>query len=125
MIMGTKKQAGICMAAILLGLLLFLDTALAAGSAEVLTGVTMGQEKIQAQDIPRAKQKAVNNALEVAVQNAVASLVSRQVFAGNLEFLYENILPRSSDYVTTYRVIGGWNIAGIIWWGLNPRSICN
>jgi hypothetical protein len=120
MIMGTKKQAGMCIT-ILLGLLLFLDTALAAGSAEVLTGVTMGQEKIQAQDIPGAKQKAVNNALEVAVQNAVASLVSRQVFAGNLEFLYENILPRASDYVTTYRVIGGLEHRGYYLVGVESK----
>ena len=92
--MGTKKQAGMCIA-ILLGMLLFLDTALATGSAGVLTGVTTGQEKIKGQNIPGAKQKAVKKALNVAVQNAVASLVSRQVFAGNLEFLYGRLLPRS------------------------------
>jgi len=121
MIMGTRKQAGMCIAAILLGILLFLDTALATGSAGVLTGVTTGQEEIKGQDIPRAKQKAVKKALDVAVQNAVASLVSRQVFAGNLEFLYGRLLPRSSDYVATYRVIGGMEHRGYYLVGVESR----
>ena len=117
----TKKKAGMCMAVFLLGLLLFSGTAMAAGSASVLTGVTTGQEKIQEQNIPGAKQKAVENALKVAVQNAVASLVSRQVFAGNLEFLYENLLPRSSDYVVTYRVIGGMEHRGYYLVGVESK----
>lgn len=121
MIMGIKKQAGMCMAAILVGLLLFLDTALATGSANVLTGVTTGQEKISKQNIPGAKQKAVEKALDVAVQNAVASLVSRQVFAGNLEFLYGRLLPRSSDYVVTYRVMGGMEHRGYYLVGVESK----
>jgi len=121
MIIMTKKKAGMCMAVFLLGLLLFSGTAMAAGSASVLTGVTTGQEKIQEQNIPGAKQKAVENALKVAVQNAVASLVSRQVFAGNLEFLYENLLPRSSDYVVTYRVIGGMEHRGYYLVGVESK----
>jgi len=109
-----------CMA-ILLGVLLFFDTALATGSASVLTGVTTGQEKIRGQNISKAKQKAVEKALDKAVQNAVASLVSRQVFAGNLEFLYERILPRSSDYVATYRVIGGMKHKGYYLVGVESK----
>jgi len=105
--MGTKRKAGMYMTAILLGLLLMLDTALATGSANVLTGATTGQEKIRNENIPGAKKKAVEQALEVAVQNAFASLVSRQVFGANIEFLYGRLLPRASDYVITYRVIGG------------------
>lgn len=110
-----------CMAVILVGLLLFLDTALATGSASVLTGVTTGREKISKQNIQRAKQKAVEKALDVAVQNAVASLVSRQVFAGNLEFLYGRLLPRSSDYVATYRVIGGMEHRGYYLVGVESK----
>ncbi|MBU0972138.1 MAG: hypothetical protein KKC20_15910 [Proteobacteria bacterium] len=105
--MATKKQAGRCMAAILFGLLLVQGTAFAERSVTVLTGATTGQQKISGQDIPSAKKKAVEDALEKAVQNAFASLVSRQVFGANLEFLYGNILPRASDYVITYRVMGG------------------
>lgn len=120
MIMGTKRQAGMYVA-ILLGVLLFFDTALATGSTSVLTGVTTGQEKIKGQNIQKAKQKAVEKALDTAVQNAVASLVSRQVFAGNLEFLYGRILPRSSDYVATYRVIGGMEHKGYYLVGVESK----
>jgi hypothetical protein len=120
MTMGIKRQAGMCMA-ILLGVLLFFDTALATGSASVLTGVTTGQEKIKGQNIPNAKKKAVEKALDTAVQNAVASLVSRQVFAGNLEFLYGRILPRSSDYVATYRVLGGMEHEGYYLVGVESK----
>jgi len=104
MIMGIKRQIGII--AIFLGLLFMMETSFAAGPA-TLTGVTTGQQKIFDQNIPRAKQKAVDQALEIAVQNAFASLISRQVFAANLEFLYEKLLPLTSDYVITYRVLGG------------------
>ena len=82
--MGTKRQAGMCMAAILLGLLLLLDTALATGAVNVLTGVTTGQQKISGKNIPGAKKKAVKEALEAAVQNAFATLVSRQVFGATI-----------------------------------------
>jgi hypothetical protein len=102
MIMGTKRQ--IIITAIFLGLLLMVETSFAAGAA---TNVTTGRQKIINQNIPRAKKKAVEEALEVAVQNAFASLISRQVFAANLEFLYERLLPMTSDYVITYRVLGG------------------
>ncbi len=105
--MGTKRQAAMCIAAILLGLLLTMDIALAAGSVKVLTGATTGQEKIRGENIPGAKKNAVKQALKVAVQNGFASLVSRQVFGANLEFLYGRLLPRASDYVITYRVMGG------------------
>jgi len=105
--MGTKRQAGMCMAAILIVLLLTMDTTFSAGSINVLTGVTTGRQKISGDNIPRAKKKAVKEALETAVQNAFASLVSRQVFGSNLEFLYGRLLPKSQNYVTTYRVMGG------------------
>ncbi|OQY50422.1 MAG: hypothetical protein B6230_06325 [Desulfobacteraceae bacterium 4572_89] len=107
--MGIKRQIGII--TIFLGLLLMMETCFAAGP-EMLTGVTTGRQKIIDQDIPRAKQKAVDQALETAVQNAFATLISRQVFAANLEFLYEKLLPMTSDYVTTYRVLGGMKYKG-------------
>lgn len=77
----------------------------AATPGDVLTGVTTGQTKIYKQDIPGAKSNAVSQALELAVQNAFASLVSRQVFASNLEFLYDRLVPGAAEYVITYRVL--------------------
>ncbi|MCP3940409.1 MAG: hypothetical protein GY710_02870 [Desulfobacteraceae bacterium] len=119
--MGTKRQAGMCVAAILLGLLFTMDMALAAGSANVLTGVTMGRQKISELNIPYAKQKAVGGALEVAVQNAFASMVSRQVFGANLEFLYGRLLPHASDYVINYRVMGGGQYKGYYLVGVESK----
>ena len=104
--MGIKRQIG-WVVAIFCAVLLTMDPAFAAGTAKSLTGVTAGQGKISGENIPRAKQRAVKEALGIAVQNAFASLVSRQVFGANLEFLYGRILPRASDYVITYRVMGG------------------
>lgn len=103
--MGTQKQA--IVAAILLGVLLMLDTSFAARSTDVALYVTTGRQKIAGQDIAAAKQKAVGEALEMAVQNGFASLVSHPVFAGNLEFLYERLLPQAATYVITYRVMEG------------------
>ena len=79
----------------------------ATAAPDVLTGVTTGQVKIYNQDIPGAKRRAVGQALELAVQNAFASLVSPQVFASNLEFLYDRLVPGAAEYVATYRVLNG------------------
>ena len=77
----------------------------AADNPDVLTGVTTGQQKIYKQNITAAKKRAVDQALSQAVQNAFAAIVSRQVFASNLEFLYDRLLPGARDFVTTYRVL--------------------
>jgi len=105
-IMGIKKHAAWVLA-ILWAVLLTMDPALAVESEKVLIGVTGGQAKISGEKLSAAQQAAEKEALNVAVQNAFASLVSRQVFGANLEFLYGRILPRASDYVITYRVMGG------------------
>ncbi|MCG8567154.1 MAG: hypothetical protein MI747_18925 [Desulfobacterales bacterium] len=75
--------------------------------AGTLTRVTAGSQTIVDKNIPGARDKAVSQALERAVQNAVAELVSPQVFAANLEFLYDRILPKSQEYLVTFRVLGG------------------
>ena len=92
---------------ILCVVLFTMDTAFSAGLAKPLTGVTAGQGRISGENISGAKRNAVKDALNMAVQNGFASLVSRQVFGANLEFLYGRLLPRASDYVITYRVMGG------------------
>lgn len=79
----------------------------AASPSTVLTGVTTGKRKIFNNNIPAAKQAAVSDALEVALQNAFATLVSRPVFASNLDFFYDRILSRTEDFIITYRVLGG------------------
>lgn len=93
-----------------------------AGAArDVLTGVTTGQMKVTGQNLPGAKEKAVTLALERAVQNAFASLVSRQVFASNLEFLYDRLLPGASDYVVTFRVLDSLEHKGQVLVGVESK----
>lgn len=87
--------------------LIFIETATAARQSGVLTRVTTGNRKIVGQNVPKAKQGAVSDALESALTDAFAAMVPQQVFAANLEFLYDRLLPGTRDYVVTYRVLGG------------------
>jgi hypothetical protein len=58
------------------------------------------------EDISGARQAAVSAALEQALVNAVAQVVSPQVFAANLAFLYDRILPSAQEYVVLFKVLG-------------------
>ncbi len=102
-----KKRAVIGIIISLTCMIFMSEPLFAARSSEVLTGVTTGNRKIINHDIQKAKQKAVSDALKIAVQNAFVALVPRQVMASNLDFFYDQILSNTSDYIITYRVIGG------------------
>ncbi|MBU8849596.1 MAG: hypothetical protein KOO64_08630 [Desulfobacterales bacterium] len=102
-----KKTPAVGFIILFIGIIFISGQSFAAKGSDVLTGVTTGKRKIINHNIQRAKQKAVSDALEVAVQNAFAELVSRQVFASNLNFFYNQILSHTSDYIITYRVLGG------------------
>ena len=93
----------------------------AAMPGDVLTGVTTGKRRVINHNIQQAKKNAVNDALETALQNGVASLVSRQVFAANLEFFYEQVLSRTSDYIQAYRVLGGVESKGYYLVGVETK----
>jgi len=73
----------------------------------VLISVTSGKRLVANSNIQQAKQGAEKDALDVAVQNAFSHLVSRDVFASNLDFFYDKIKAHSRDYIVTYRVLGG------------------
>ncbi len=88
--------------------ILFLSQPLyAAQDSGTLAGVTTGKRKIFNDNLQQAKQNAVSDALRIAVQNAFAKIVSGQVLASNLDFFYDQVLTRTSDYIITYRVLGG------------------
>ncbi len=106
MTMKTKKQALVWAGISLFILLLVQNSAFAAQKTGLLTTVTTGNREIVNEDIPGARQAAVSGALERAVVNAFAKVVSPQVFAAHLDFLYGRILPAAQDYVVTYRVLG-------------------
>jgi len=92
---------------IFVNMILICESSFAAKRSEVLTGVTTGKRMIINHNIQQAKQKAVSDALNVALQNAFATLVSRQVFASNLDFFYDHVLSQTKDYIIIYRVLGG------------------
>ncbi|MCK5695656.1 MAG: hypothetical protein KAH62_03470, partial [Desulfobacula sp.] len=55
------------------------EPSFAATRSDVLTGVTTARRMVINQNIQQTKQKAVSDALKIALQNAFATLVSRQV----------------------------------------------
>ena len=105
--MMCKKRAAIGILVLLAGMIFMPGPSFAAKSSEVFIGVTTGNREIINHNIQRAKQTAVSDALEIAVQKAFISLVPRQVMASNLDFFYDRILSHTSDYIITYRVLGG------------------
>lgn len=82
------------------------EPSFAATRSDVLTGVTTARRMVINQNIQQTKQKAVSDALKIALQNAFATLVSRQVFAANLDYFYDQVLSHTSDYIIAYRVLG-------------------
>ncbi len=103
----SKKKAAMGLMVLLTGMIFMLEPLFAAGNSDILTGVSTGSRKIINHNIQHAKQKAVSDALEIALQNAFISLVPRQVMASNLDFFYDQIVSNASDYIITYRVLGG------------------
>jgi len=101
------KKTSISFIVLFIGLLFICEPLLAAGTSNVLSGVTTARRRVINHNIQQAKQKAVSDALNVALQNAFATLVSRQVFASRLDFFYNQVLSHTSNYIITYRVLGG------------------
>lgn len=93
----------------------------AAAKDDALIGVTTGKRKVINHNIQGAKKQAVDDALKTALQNAFASLVSREVFAANLDFFYEQILSKTSDYIQAYRVLGGMESKGYYLVGVETK----
>nr|NJM03969.1 hypothetical protein [Desulfobacula sp.] len=79
---------------------------LAAGDAGIFTTVTTGRRMMAGHNIQQAKQGAVSDALAAAVQNAFPALLTPQVLASSLDYLYNGILSHPSDFIITYRVLG-------------------
>jgi hypothetical protein len=78
---------------------------MAAGQDNVY--ITTGRHYIKNQDALSAKKIAVSDALEKAVQLAFSSVVSEKKLGEHLDFLYDQLLAHTMDFVSTYRVING------------------
>jgi hypothetical protein len=102
-----KKTNAIGFIVLFISILFISIPSFAADDAHGLTGVTTGKRRVVNHNIQQAKQNAVSDALRLAVQKAFAKIVSRQVLASNLDFFYNKVLPNTSDYIITYRVLGG------------------
>lgn len=102
-----NKTTAISFIILFIAVIFICEPSFAANRSEVLTGVTTARRMVINHNIQQAKQRAVSDALKVALQNAFATLVSRQVFASNLDYFYGQVLSHTSDYIITYRVLGG------------------
>ena len=102
-----KKTSSIGFIVLFISIIFISEPSFAAEDSSILMGVTTGKGRITSQNLQQAKQNAVYEALKVAVQNAFAKIVSKQVFASNLDFFYSQVLPHASDYIITYQVLGG------------------
>lgn len=102
--MGIRKQ--VCVWAGILAVLLMLGAGTAASKTAEIQVLTSGVQPITQGDTSKARQAAVSAALEQAVAHAFSQVVSPQVFAANLAFLYTRILPAAQDYIVTFKVLG-------------------
>ena len=78
----------------------------AAKDSGAFISVTTGKRMLAGHNIQQAKQGAISDALGAAVQNALPVLLTTQVLASSLEYLYNGILSHPSDFIITYRVLG-------------------
>ncbi len=74
-------------------------------AAEVQTFESIGRAPISAGDRVRARQRALDDALQHAVEAAVGALLGPEALTRRAADLRLKILPRAKAYVTTYRVI--------------------
>nr|WP_319495186.1 hypothetical protein [uncultured Desulfobacter sp.] len=92
---------------------------LAAGQDDVY--ITTGRHQITNQDDFGAKKFAVTDALEKAVQLAFSSVVSEKKLGEHLDFLYDQLLAHTMDFVSTYRVINGMTHNGAYLVGVESK----
>ncbi len=81
-------------------------SASAARDSGTFISVTTGRKMVVNHNIQQAKQGAISDALGAAVQNALSELLTTQVLASNLDYLYSEILSHPSDFIITYRSLG-------------------
>nr|WP_321401926.1 hypothetical protein [uncultured Desulfobacter sp.] len=92
---------------------------MAAGQDDVY--ITTGRHQITNQDALGAKKFAVADALEKAVQLAFASAVSEKKLGEHLDFVYDQLLAHTMDFVSTYRVINGMTHNGAYLVGVESK----
>jgi len=102
-----RKTTAFGFIVLFIGLIFMSGPLPAAEDSSIMMGITTGKRKIASNNLQQAEQRAVSDALDIAVQNAFTKLVSKQVLVSNLAFYYNQVLANASNYIITYQVLGG------------------
>ncbi len=105
--MKLNKKILNCVALVCACLFFITSNGFAKRHDDVYTSVTTAKRRVINHNIQNARQKAETDALGIALQNAFSILLPNQVIASNLDFFYDKILPKTKDYIITYKVLGG------------------
>ncbi len=93
----------------------------AATNTQIYTSVTTARRMVVNQNIQQARQKAEEDALGIALQNAFSTLVPNQILASKLDFFFDVIVPAAKDYIITYKVLGGMENKGYYLVGVESK----
>jgi hypothetical protein len=92
---------------------LWTGIARAEGQTESTTVKAVGQAAITGTDTAHARDKAIEDAMRKAVEQAVGAMVSSETVTQNFELISDKILSRSKGYVRTYKVTSEKKAEGI------------
>ncbi len=89
--------------------------------AEIRHCLTTGKEPIADGNMETAKNRAVDSALETAVQFAAVSLVTPEILNKKLDSLYHGILDKKEKFLVSYKVLGETDQDGVFMVGVESR----
>ena len=75
-----------------------------AGAGDATEVTAVGQAAIMSNDVSMARDKAIEDALRKAVEQAVGAMVSSETVTQNYELLSDKILSKSKGYVRSYKI---------------------
>jgi hypothetical protein len=87
-------------------LVLLLASPQIASGQEAKTVRASGMSAIFAGDVAQAKEKAIDDALKHAVEQAVGLLVESETIVENFQLIEDNVYSKTKGYVQSYNVIG-------------------
>ncbi len=90
-----------------------LVTIKAQAADEAKTVQATGQAAIYGTDTAQARDKAIEDAMRKAVEQAMGAMVSSETVTQNFELISDKILAKSRGYVKTYKVIGEKKEGGV------------
>lgn len=67
--------------------------------------ISLGKQSIVKENLPRAKKRAVDDALYASVERVIVEMLSPPEIARNLDLIYNQVLSDTQRYVETFRVL--------------------